>query len=269
MLSGLSRHSLIALIALVVGASVVGAAFYSYATDIQMLPSVAEAVATRLSRTKDPSKSRVTPTSVKFVTFDKANFPEQDVFFLDPNDQTKVIRLTGDELRKPSTLSQQLYTAAIHVPRDVFKTGINPLGPYPKGKALGFTLADWYEASGSGTVIFGATESKVSFTWQNLVPNATYTLWCIFVTPPPNDRTVNLPCGNPDGSQTVFRTDTKGNASYEQTFTNKVQPPTEKVRTAFGIAYHSEGNTCGASYCEFGKNSHVHLFAPIPLLQKK
>src|SRR3989338_6977661 len=59
----------------------------------------------------------------------------------------KVIRV---EAKDPAVLAKQVYAAAAPTTHDPFKTGPNPLGPFDKGKELGFTLGQWISASGIG-----------------------------------------------------------------------------------------------------------------------
>ena len=51
----------------------------------------------------------------------------------------KVIRLEGDAAKDPANLAKTVYAIAAATPHDPFKASSNPLGPFDKGKALGFT----------------------------------------------------------------------------------------------------------------------------------
>src|SRR5438128_139988 len=80
---------------------------------------------------------------LQFVNHITAGMAEQDVFIAR---EAEVVR--------PETNADQhqpLYAAAQAVPDDPFKVRANPLGPFPKGKALELTLAQWLGANASGT----------------------------------------------------------------------------------------------------------------------
>ena len=67
---------------------------------------------------------------------------------------------------------------------DVYKIMPNALGPFPKGKALGFTLEQWLAAAGTGTYIEENDNAALNLTFHNLVPNRTYSVWSHRVTMP-------------------------------------------------------------------------------------
>ncbi len=174
-----------------------------------------------------------------------------------------VVRLEGADAKDPSNLAKTVYTASEAVLHDPFKVGSNPLGPFPKGKSLGFTLGNWLAASGIGIYSVDGENADMQLSFKKLVPNGVYTVWCSILTLPPDPKIEDAPCGAEDGSQNSFTSDSQGNGAFDL----KLKPlPTSTKETAslIAIAYHSDGKTYGASPGDFGLNSHVQLFAMLP-----
>lgn len=207
-----------------------------------------------------------TTVNVQFVNHIQANLPEQDVFVESSDDPKKVIRVEGDQAKDPKTLAMKAYAAASVVEHDPFKLGTNPLGPYPKGKALGFTLEDWLAAGGSGTYMVDEDTATLDFTFQKLVPNGVYTVWCSRLTFPPNPAVVDRPCGATDGSENVFTALADGSGQFKLTL-KPLEESTKETVSVFALAYHSDGKTYGANPGDFGLNSHVQIFFLIPPAQ--
>ena len=82
--------------------------------------------------------SAATTVDVKFVDHIDANLPELDVFVVSKDDPSMVVRVEGEMVKDPTVLSQKVYSSSETVEDYPFKLGANPLGPYPKGGALGF-----------------------------------------------------------------------------------------------------------------------------------
>lgn len=134
--------------------------------------------------------------------------------------------------------------------------GPTPLGPFPKGASLGFTLQQWLAATGSGAYTITGDKAELNLAFQKLVPNGVYSVWCSRLSFPPNVKIVDTPCGAADGSQNAFKADAQGNATY--TVKTKALPDsTKETATVVALAYHSDGKTYGAKPGEFGLNSHV------------
>lgn len=201
---------------------------------------------------------------VKFVSHIQAGLPEQDVFIQTGANTDRVWRVEGDAAKDPANLAKTAYASTSAVPHDPFKIGPSPLGPFPKGASLGFNLDQWLAASGSGTYKANGDEAYLKLSFNKLVPNGVYTVWCSRITFPPHFAVVDKPCGNPDGSQNVVHADAQGNARF-----NLELPPlpasSKETASAVALAYHSDGKTCGGSPCDFGLNSHVQLFSLMPV----
>ncbi len=210
--------------------------------------------------------SAATPVDIKFVNHIQANLPEQDVFVESKVDLTKVVRVEGDMAKDPATLAKKVFTAAEAVPHDPFKLGPNPLGPYPKGKSLGFTLEQWLAATGTGTYMVNGEMAEMHLTLEKLVPNGIYTVWCSRLTFPPNPKVVDRPCGAEDGSENVFKTDAKGVGKFDLKL-KPLEESTKETASVIALAYHSDGKTYGATPGDFGLNSHVHIFFLVPVAQ--
>ncbi|MCK5661096.1 MAG: hypothetical protein KAH86_07020 [Methanosarcinales archaeon] len=201
---------------------------------------------------------------IQFVNFIQAERPEQDVFIqkeeLGPD---QVMRVEGNDTDDPDILSEMVYTTAIAIHHDPFKVSDAPLGPFAMGEPLGFTLGEWLNAKGSGTYTIDGESAEMDFSFQNLLPNGTYTLWCSRVTLPPNQKFVDLPCGAQDGSENVLMADAQGNSDINITLKTLTESSTE-TRTVIALAYHSDGKTHGDSPGDFGLNSHVQLLYMMP-----
>ena len=110
----------------------------------------------------------------------------------------KAVRIEGP-LAKEAAISKQAYAAASATQHDPFKAGDNPLGPFDRGKSLGFTMQQWLAASGIGIYSVDGENAEAEFSFKNLVPSGVYTVWCSRITLPPNFSVVDKPCGAEDG----------------------------------------------------------------------
>lgn len=199
--------------------------------------------------------------ALELVTHVVAGMAEQDVFVTNGNSADEVFRITGDEVEQ--YLDAPAYAAAEMIEHDLFGLGENPLGPYPKGLEMGFSMGEWLSGSGSGRYTIRGQEAEIDLTFKNLVPNSHYTLWCATVNTPPYVSIIDEPCGAADGSENSFFTDDDGNAAIRLT----LAPLAETTDTALKViaaAYHSDGKSYGALPGAFGLVSHVQLAAVIP-----
>lgn len=200
---------------------------------------------------------------VKFVNHLALDLPEQDVFVESPENKNQVIRFGVETAGISSNLSAPLFAAAGSVPHDPFKLGPNPLGPFAKGRALGFTMGKWLSATGGGTYEVTAGTARLAFNFTGLVPNGVYTVWCSRITFPPNFAVVDRPCGAPDGSQNSFTADANGAASFNLTM-EPLEASSAETASAIALAYHSDGKTYGAEPGDFGLTSHVQIVWLLP-----
>ena len=187
--------------------------------------------------------------------------PEQDVYIEREAGSGQVVRvLPGEET---DALDMPVYAAAELVEHNLFGTGDAPFGPYPKGQDLGMTLGEWLAAGGQGTYTVTGDRAKLDMTYENLVPNGVYTVWCTRVSFPPNIEIVDKPCGAADGSQNSFVADAEGNGHFELELPT-LPASSAETSSVIAIAYHSDGQTYGAHPGDFGLNSHVQVAAMIP-----
>lgn len=183
--------------------------------------------------------------------------PQQNVYITKadaPDDQ--VFRLAPDEATD-EVLAQPIFTVASVNPPDMFETSENPRGPFEKGKELGLTMNEWLSVTGQAEYIKHASLDEVQASFQNLRPNSVYTLWCVLATAPPEESAFEIPCGNPDGSDSIYQSDADGNLSI-----HKIMSPmpyaTENSFSTLCLAYHSDGQTYGSVVGDYGRVAHIH-----------
>ena len=197
---------------------------------------------------------------IVFVDHIGAGMPEQDVYIEGPS---------GEEVFRPgaseSDLSAPLYAAANSIPHN--PADPNAVGPYPKGAPLDMTLGDWLGAEGAGTYVCDDNGSHLRVEFTGLVPQGEYTIWHFFMSAKPTETflgTYDLPIGNVDGSQSVFKADADGNGVFDQTFENCLQLSGEQLAAGLALNWHSDGKTYGVLPGDFGLNAHIQLFAVLP-----
>ena len=179
------------------------------------------------------------------------------------NEPTKVVRVEGEKAKDSEYLARTVYAAASPTEHDAFKVGPSPLGPFDKGKSLGYTLGQWLGAGGIGIYSVDGDKAELSLSFKKLVPNGVYTVWCSRMTFPPEPKIVDMPCGKDDGSENSFTADEKGNGDFSLKF-KPLEESTKETASIIAIAYHSDGKTYGASPGDFGLNSHIQTFFLLP-----
>lgn len=203
----------------------------------------------------------ISQVQLEWVDDTKLGAPMQDVY-VETDDPDMVVRFQAEDLEDPEFLQQATYRSTTANAPDLSMSGPNPLGPFPKGEALPFTVGEWLAATGSGVYTLDGDIARMDFTFQNLVPNSVYTMWCM-TTNAETGGMIEFPCGAPDGSESIFQTDAEGMGRYTLTL-----PPlpekTDTNTTALAIAYHSDGLTHGESPGDYGKNVHIPLSTAIP-----
>jgi hypothetical protein len=234
--------------------------------------------------TLNPWNVNVTLASPIYLTTPR---PIPDIYFvLNNTTPNMVYRVELDQTKEPMNLAREAYATTNATPPDTYKITPYPLGPFPKGIDLGLTLGQWIAATGKGTYIEENGNATLNLVFRKLVPNGTYTIWCSRITKPPNYREVLTSIGASDGSQNVFRTDAKGNytfnlkskalpASTNITWENSAMYVTKKspistdiTWTLISVVYHSDGRTHNATPGDWGKTAHsqlVHLMYPKPI----
>lgn len=252
---GLAKNSDIWFWLFIVALVIIAALIYTY-------PETPQAVQKEI---KTVSEAVAIP--IQLVNHIQANLPEQDVFVEMENGSNEVWRLEGGDAKDPENLARTAYAAATATEHDPFKLGKSPLGPFEKGRALGFTLGEWLAASGTGTYTVAGDSTELKLEMQKLVPRGVYTVWCSRIKFPPNPQITDKPCGKPDGSNNVFMARADGSASFSVKM-EPLEPSTKEEAAAIALAYHSDSKTYGAIPGDFGLNSHVHLFFLMPVPQE-
>jgi len=237
------------------------------------------------STTSDPWKVNVTLESQIYLPTPR---PIPDVFFeLNNSTPDMVYRAESEQTKDAMDLAKEAYATTNATPRDTYKITQNPLGPFPKGEDLGFTLGQWIAANGKGTYVEENGNAALNLTLHNLVPNGTYSLWCCRVTMPPNYSEVLVPIGASDGSENAFIADAGGNGAFDLRFkalpastnvtwkdyvakyvTKQAPISTDITWTLIALVYHSDGKTHGSTPGDWGKTAHsqlVHLMYPKPI----
>ena len=201
-----------------------------------------------------------TVIELTFVDHLTAGLIEQDVFV---KKGKKVYRITPEE--REQYIDAEIFAskkAHYHDPFDIANGG-----PFKKGPSFGLTLGDWLKASGTATYTCENGWGEITAEFKNLIPNAVYTMWHAFMAKPPTVPfigTLDIPLGNRDGSQSIFKTDAKGNATLNVKFEHCLQLTDEQLMSMLAIAYHSDGKTYGVLPGPFGQVTHVQLFAMLP-----
>jgi len=227
------------------------------ATAIAVLLTAGNARAENGSAVYDPPVA----LDVTFKLHIDDDFAEQDVFVEREPGAGEVFRPTKAE----RNMKLPLYAAAKPVPQNPFDA--DALGPWPKGKPLGLTLGQWFEAEGAGRYTCENGEGHIDLTFSGLVPDGVYTMWHYFMAWPPTEPfigTYDLPMGSRDGAQSVFVANSRGEARFERRFKPCLQLTGEHLASGLAIAWHSDGKTYGVEPGVFATNSHVQLYSDLP-----
>lgn len=201
---------------------------------------------------------------LQMVTHLTAGLPEQDVYIVkDGSAEGEVMRATIEELALPEVQSAMLYSSAQLNNHDPFLATETPFGPFPKGEELGFTMAEWLAATGSGTYTVQGNDATVEFEFANLIPNGLYTLWSTQTKLPPEPTITSIATGSWDGSDNTFVADADGNGSISVDMA-AMPDTTDTHLSIFAIAYHSDKMTHGGYHGDFGRITHVQAFVAVP-----
>jgi hypothetical protein len=200
-----------------------------------------------------------------FFTFNAhVGMPEDDVFLPCTDQPEMVCRVQSKDVS--TRRDEQLFGSANMILHD--PANLDAVGPFERGKPLGITVSDWFLAGGTARLSCDDPGSgRVRARFENLVPNAVYTMWYAWVASPMTAgrfSTSDNPIGAMDGSESMFQTDDKGNARFEATHVPCFELSTERMWTILAIAYHSDGATYGAWVGPMGQVSHVHMFQMLP-----
>ena len=199
--------------------------------------------------------------TLAFIFHIDEQLAEQDVFYEKEAGSGEVFRPTG----ATRAMDAQLFAPADAVPHTPLQT--DNIGPWPKGKPLGFTLGEWFAAKGHGSYTCEDGVGTVELEFKNLVPEGVYTVWHDFAVWPPTEPFkgfYDLPFGARDGSENVFVTNAKGDARFVRTIKPCLQLSGEQLISELAIAWHSDGRTYGSETGEFSTDTHVHMYVPLP-----
>ena len=135
------------------------------------------------------------------------------------------------------------------------------------GQTESMTLGDFIAATGTGTYECDDGIGTVEVSFDNLVPDGVYTMWYSLIPRPVLDPFVvlSMPLGARDGSQSPFTADRDGHADYSARFTPCLQLGGLQVDAVIDIAWHSDGNTYGATPGPFSTVTHVSMWANLPV----
>lgn len=216
-----------------------------------------------VSQVESASKPYDSPVQLdlSFIFHIDEDLAEQDVFVERKPGSGLVYRPT----KADRDMSLPLYTPAKPVEHQPFDP--EATGPWPKGRALGITLGEWFAATGRGSYSCNDGQGWIRVEFERLVPNAVYTMWHDFMAWPPTEPfngTYDLPIGARDGSESVFHSNDKGNAIVERQFKPCLQLSGEHLMADLAIAWHSDGKTYGAIPGEFSTGTHVHMYLALP-----
>jgi len=191
------------------------------------------------------------------VQVEQMNIPVSDVHI--PVGDGMVMRATS---LNDNLINLPLYTAKDPVPFDMIEPPYDA-GPYEQGEPLGFTMAEWMTASGTGTYVINDSEVLLDAQFENLVPNSVYTTWCIRMNLPLDMPDIK-PCGSSDGTENWFTSSELGIGNVAIKLDQPFEPSTKDVRSMIAIVFHSDGNTYGPSPGAMGKNAHMQLVYEFP-----
>ncbi len=200
-----------------------------------------------------------------FFTFNAhADMPEMDVYLPCADQPDMVCRVQPKDVA--TRRDEQLFGSADMILHD--PANPDAVGPYERGKPLGVTLGDWFLAGGTARLSCDDPGTgRVRARFENLVPNAVYTMWFAWVASPMTAgrfSTSDSPIGAMDGSESAFWTDDKGNARFEATHVPCFELSSERMWTMLAIAYHSDDTVYGPWVGPMGQVSHVHMFQMLP-----
>ncbi|WP_299470851.1 hypothetical protein [uncultured Roseibium sp.] len=199
--------------------------------------------------------------SLAFIFHIDEKLAEQDVFFEKVAGSGEVFRPTG----ATRNMDAPLFAPAEAVPHTPLQ--IENTGPWPRGKALGMTLGEWFSAKGTGNYSCANGKGIVNLRFENLVPNGLYTVWHDFAIWPPTEPFLGFydtPLGSRDGTENVFTADENGDAKFFRVITPCLQLTGEQLIAELAIAWHSDGKTHGPMTGEFSTQTHVQMYVPLP-----
>lgn len=208
------------------------------------------------------SAQNMEPIQLTWSMFVTDGMVEQDVFVESSTNASEVRRIPVKQVAE--YLDSEIYAAAVAPPFEPMKAA--PTETYPKGSALGITLRDWLQAKGSGSYSCDGKKATIKANFQRLVPSSVYTMWHFIDLNPPVDpwQGLMMPAGKRDGSQSIFKADANGNATYELVIAPCLQLSGTQSLAGLAIAWHSDGKTYGFTPGGMGVVAHAQLMFLLP-----
>ena len=182
------------------------------------------------------------PIDVTFADHITMGMVEQDVF-VTRDGSSDVFRVTTED--QADYLDNMAFSATSEIAHHPMN--MTAVGPFAKGRELGFTLGNWLSATGSGSVSCTDGKGALSASFTGLVPDGVYTMWLFYVAIPFPEpwMTYELPFGARNGSQSLFTSHASGNASFEGSVGTCLQGSGSQIAEGLAIAYHSDGQGHG------------------------
>lgn len=216
-----------------------------------------------------PMVAEETPTAttasvsidLAFINHLEADLIEQDIYVQREPGSDEVWRIT----KGWNDMNAPIFKTAVEIPHDPFNMAA--LGPHPRGEPMNMTVGDWLRARGTGRYTCTEGEGSLETEFTGLVPNGVYTMWHAFMALPPTtpfSGTLDLPLGARDGSDSAFKADAEGNASFTRRFRPCLEMSDVWTTSMLAINWHSNGMTYGADPGAFGQNAHIPLFLMLP-----
>lgn len=124
-----------------------------------------------------------------------------------------------------------------------------------QGQALGFTLAEWFAATGSVTITPAGPNTRLACRFTALRPHGVYSLFENHF----DQKPIGFTPLDGTGHANSFTADAKGEAAI-----SLVAPGRLSHDNAVLLVYHSDGQAHGAQRGEIGVTAHHQIIARIP-----
>lgn len=124
-----------------------------------------------------------------------------------------------------------------------------------EGKSLGFSLADWFAAKGTGRITANGSGARLDCRFAELRPNGVYSLFENHF----DEKPVGFTPSDDTGQTNSFTADVSGHASI-----SLLSPRALTHDNAILLVYHSDNEPHGRQRGEIGVTAHHQLIARIP-----
>ena len=94
------------------------------------------------------TEAQAEPIQLKFINHLEVGLNELDVFVAEKADPTQAYRVTPES--RQLHMESEVFAGAMPIAHNPFD--VEAIGPFVKGRALGFTLAEWLAAEGSAEI---------------------------------------------------------------------------------------------------------------------